>query len=465
MTRRWHTEERSAAITGSAHLWVALGILTAALTSIGMAPVGTHSRLRRSHAAIPVVSPARPPDAPVSSRLRPITPPIVRSIKPTATRSPAALTLGTVDFVDARNGWAAGDAILSTTDGGRTWRRQVNPVGPIGLLDFVNRDDGWALGDTTRGQATGTIIRTTDGGRHWHVVPEPRIGGRPYTLTRVRFASRAFGAGVAAPGPNAYDGSPGSRGRALLTVDGGHTWQALPTPTDVSSLCFVDRTTGWAIEAGHGILLRTTDGGHTWRQSLPDSANGATFFFMGGDLACASASTVWALLYGDAGMAQQTYALYHTTDAGTQWRAVVGRMSIGGDPPPGTPGIPVKALHRHDDAPGAYGGPLASIDGTTAYLGGNTAATHTISIGGTSDGGRTWRNRPAIVGLRSSAIDGFPGFALSFVSARRGWLVANVPSRARSIDGPRPMGVILSTRDGGRTWQQQYPVLSPTVNG
>jgi hypothetical protein len=105
---------------------------------------------------------------------------------------------------------------------------------------------------------------------------------------------------------------------------------------------------------------------------------------MGGDLACPSASTVWALLYGPSGMMQQTYALYYTADAGIHWRAVAGRLSIGGDPPPGTPGIPVKALHLHDNAPGVYGGPLAAVDQTTAYLGGSYAATDLIAVGRTA---------------------------------------------------------------------------------
>jgi photosystem II stability/assembly factor-like uncharacterized protein len=101
-----------------------------------------------------------------------------------------------------------------------------------------------------------------------------------------------------------------------------------------------------------------------------------------------------------------------------------------------------------------YGGPLAAVDQTTAYLGGSYAATDLIAVGRTSDAGRTWHNEPAIGGLHLSGVAGFPGFALSFVSAQQGWQVASTPSTAASGAPGRRKGVILFTRDGGRTWHQ-----------
>jgi photosystem II stability/assembly factor-like uncharacterized protein len=201
---------------------------------------------------------------------------IVRIQEATVTRLPAAPSLDTVEFVDRRHGWAGGAVILATTNGGRTWRRQSSPATTVDVLDVVNRRDGWALGSATVGRAaivTPLLLRTTDGGRHWRRTVEPRLAlhGRRATvhpLRRVPFTNPSLGAGVAAPGPNAYYGGLGSTGTTVMTTDGGATWRALPTPTAVSSLCFANRRVGWAVVAGKGIVLRTTDGGATWRELL-----------------------------------------------------------------------------------------------------------------------------------------------------------------------------------------------------
>jgi photosystem II stability/assembly factor-like uncharacterized protein len=333
---------------------------------------------------------------------------IVRIQEATVTRLPAAPSLETVDFVDTRYGWAGGAVILATTDGGRTWRRQSSPATTIDVLDFVNRRDGWALGSATVGRAaivTPLLLRTSDGGRHWRRAAEPRLarhGTRAtvHPLQRVHFTDPSLGAGIAAPGPNAYYGGSGSTGTAVMTTDGGATWRALPTPAAVSSLCFANRRVGWAVVAGKGIVLRTTDGGRSWRRILPDGASGATFFINGGDVSCVSASTAWVLLYAGAGMMQQTYGLYRTADAGAHWTVVAARVAIGGPPPPGTPGIPAKAARAAPfrSAPGTAAGPLAVVNGTTAYLGGPSPAENTFAVGGTSDGGRTWRIEPPVAG-------------------------------------------------------------------
>lgn len=365
----------------------------------------------------------------------------------------AAPRLDAVAFVGARHGWAAGDVILATTDGGRTWHAQADPVGPISMLHFVNARDGWALAQD-RIVATGVLLRTVDGGRHWRTAQEPRIAGQQHTLTRVHFVSPTLGAGVAAPGPTASYGGPGSRGRAVVTWDGGESWYALRVPTDVSSLCMANRATAWAVGAGTGVLWHTTDGGRSWQQTLPDGATGAAFFSMGGDLSCISAANVWVVLYGAAGMTQQTYALYHTTDAGRHWAAIVARLGIGGPLPPGAPSIPSKASRLQGPASGTVAGPLDVVNGTTAILGGSSAATNSVSVGETTDGGRTWRTMPAVAGLPDTA------YGLAFITARRGWLAAS----ANPMLGQRT-SVILVTTDGGQTWRQQYPSTTVSRTG
>lgn len=63
-----------------------------------------------------------------------------------------------VQFVDALNGWLAGDggAILVTRDGGATWHEVDNDVSSFTLrgVSFVTQDKGWLVGDY------GTILTT-----------------------------------------------------------------------------------------------------------------------------------------------------------------------------------------------------------------------------------------------------------------------------------------------------------------
>jgi photosystem II stability/assembly factor-like uncharacterized protein len=72
--------------------------------------------------------------------------------------------LNAVCFVGPERGWAvgAGGVIISTADGGRTWRPQSSGVGDD-LFDvkFFDAGEGWAVG------SGGATLHTTDGGRTW----------------------------------------------------------------------------------------------------------------------------------------------------------------------------------------------------------------------------------------------------------------------------------------------------------
>ena len=62
--------------------------------------------------------------------------------------------LKNVFFVDSLNGWASGDRIIRTFDGGLTWQEQSGTtINPIYGLYFKDISDGWAVGDR------GTILK------------------------------------------------------------------------------------------------------------------------------------------------------------------------------------------------------------------------------------------------------------------------------------------------------------------
>jgi photosystem II stability/assembly factor-like uncharacterized protein len=82
----------------------------------------------------------------------------------TDTRPVGGRRLNAVWFATPQRGWAVGGegVIITTEDGGRTWRPQRSGVGDeLHDVKFVDEAEGWAVG---RG---GAMLHTTDGGRTW----------------------------------------------------------------------------------------------------------------------------------------------------------------------------------------------------------------------------------------------------------------------------------------------------------
>ena len=72
--------------------------------------------------------------------------------------------LFTMHFIDANNGFAAGDMgkIIKTTDGGESWTNITTPnTTIIGTIWFANTNKGWAA------QMDGNLLYTNDGGNNW----------------------------------------------------------------------------------------------------------------------------------------------------------------------------------------------------------------------------------------------------------------------------------------------------------
>lgn len=80
-------------------------------------------------------------------------------------------------------------------------------------------------------------------------------------------ASRALLVGAARAGDTLV--VAGERGHILYSDDGGAQWNQAEVPVSVTltSLCFADAHTGWAV--GHrGVVLKSTDGGRRWTRQL-----------------------------------------------------------------------------------------------------------------------------------------------------------------------------------------------------
>jgi photosystem II stability/assembly factor-like uncharacterized protein len=140
--------------------------------------------------------------------------------------------------------------VLSTTDGGATWRKQNTPTREdLHAVFFVSPATGWAVGNV------GTILATSDGGATWRGLDSTARDD----LLAVYFADAARG------------WAAGASGTILATLDGGATWvrHDSGTPFDLHAIRFGeashgDALRGWAAGA-NGTLLTSIDGGVSWQ--------------------------------------------------------------------------------------------------------------------------------------------------------------------------------------------------------
>ena len=159
-----------------------------------------------------------------------------------------------------------GRILLSTRDGGKTWRRQNERLGTtpniVGLA-CPAVDVCWGLGTPGRG-SVGHVLATTDGGKTWRAEYTEKVGDFPLAITcpsvRVCFAVGSYGPG-----------------QVLATKDGGKTWKAqtssqkaisASTYTTLNDIACPTTRACTAVgrdSFGRGHIIGTTDGGVTWR--------------------------------------------------------------------------------------------------------------------------------------------------------------------------------------------------------
>lgn len=149
--------------------------------------------------------------------------------------------LRAVKFVDAKEGWVAGDhgIIFHTIDGGQTWERQPTPTrASLRGLYFLTPYTGWAVGRTelpNRFGSAGVVLTTADGGATWTELTGSLLPG----LNCVQFFDEKRGV-VAGDGSDAFPSG------VFRTEDGGRTWAMLPGPRAGSwtRMKFTDQTNG-----------------------------------------------------------------------------------------------------------------------------------------------------------------------------------------------------------------------------
>jgi photosystem II stability/assembly factor-like uncharacterized protein len=386
-------------------------VIAAVMFAAAIAVTGCAARSGAVHPTVP---------SPSSTALPTPNPPEPAPAPPTTTIPLGHVgRLGAVQAVGSRIVWAVGKgAILTTSDGGRTWVRVWRGAQQLHQVDFVTASTGWALGDQL-------LLGTIDGGQHWRQLGQPESG----PLRQVHFSSPTQGWGVAG-GANQHDDRSIPATTLVHTSDGGRTWSVLPAPAPPQSVCFTAQGDGWL--ASDTRVWRSVDGGRSWGArpsfTLPVLANEPPFFAA---LQCARPGAAWVRFdSGDHYAGHSPYALYTSADGGAHWRGVLSTLGA------------VLTVHL-PGGPGSYPGPFSVVDPQRAFLLSPSPAAEATGAVLISQGGSRLQRLPDISGTTL-----FMPHSVSFASATRGWAVgANLAGQA----------VLLATIDGGRSWHSQLP--------
>jgi photosystem II stability/assembly factor-like uncharacterized protein len=206
-----------------------------------------------------------------------------------------ALEFRDVHAQSAREAWllAAGPGdrsrIYHTTSGGTTWQLQWTndePAGFYDCFDFWDEKRGAVYGDAVGGSLR--VLTTNDGGRTWRRVANDRL---PPALPGEGGFAASGTCITAGPDGRAWIATGnGPRSRVLTTLDYGESWSAVETPVaaaegaGLTSVSMVDERTGTvfggslAVTDAHADgVARTTDGGRTWKMLPQVAMLGAVF--------------------------------------------------------------------------------------------------------------------------------------------------------------------------------------------
>ena len=192
---------------------------------------------------------------------------------------------GVMQFIDALHGWLlvhVGNGmshdyvfLYSTADGGKTWKRIVDPW--VDNLDMSCTKTGMSFADTNTGLVTGDcngvvpnsiyLYRTTDGGTTWNKIRLPIPAKLPDIYSNESNVCGSYNPGFQGQTGwvvvkcNTYD--PGVTQTFLYTSpDGGKTWSSHTVPAILDYVQFLNPGVGWF--AGGGRVYLSEDGGKTW---------------------------------------------------------------------------------------------------------------------------------------------------------------------------------------------------------
>ncbi len=160
-----------------------------------------------------------------------------------------------IDFPTQSVGYIGGQggSLLKTTNGGASWDTLLTSYSnDIVDLKFPSSSTGYALIRVSN-PSRDSLLKTTNGGASWTVQPLPTS----IQCNRLFFLNNSLGFAV---------GVMGSTPIVLKTTDGGASWTSSGSGAS-RDVCFVSPTIGYAVGAG-GAIRKTTDGGNTWESQF-----------------------------------------------------------------------------------------------------------------------------------------------------------------------------------------------------
>jgi hypothetical protein len=272
--------------------------------------------------------------------------------------------------------------------------------------------------DSSFGDAVNNVYASTDTGSHWSQLTLPHDAIATTALSCVTATRCMAGGGLL----RAYTGDPAvakpQRDPVLLsTVDGGGTWsvQPVPIPSAVQGL--------------------TSD---PQRVVLPGTFN--QLICLTAELCMATASAPFA---GPGEAAVERNVFLRTDDGGSHWSNKV----LPGQPGP-EPGVGVNELAQA--SPAVMSCPTSQACAALATVDSTDARTPSTVSWRTKDGGTTWSTKTLPQGVQVM------GAEPSCPDALHCWL----PVAQQKAPGALLLSELLTTRDGGASWQVQPIPLS-----
>ena len=250
------------------------------------------------------------------------------------------------------------------------------------------------------------ILKTTDGGSHWTRLDSNL---RNEWISWFWFADRNRGWAVAV----SYDDPRRPRQDIVFTKDGGRSWEIQRSIYEDAyyhvRVWFLDDLHGWVVgrREVEGLVLATSDGGEHWEVRYQDQAD-----LFGSEIRAVrftSPQSGWVL---------SSDAIGHTTDGGRTWS------------------IQYKGDGLLDQ--------LEVVSPNEAWALGSRDLLHT------QNGGATWETTPGPGGEDTYLA------AMKFANRSHGWM-------SGVVRGGK--GILFSTVDAGKTWQQEDTRVDGVLRG